>query len=51
MQAYVDSCFDTSVVVENKLREIFTEASEILGESNKTLNRLGSLSLKNADIL
>ena len=49
--AYLDSYFDSSQVVKDKLRELFTEAGEILGASDKLLNRIGSLALRNSEIL
>lgn len=51
MQAYLDSYFDSSQVVKDRLAELFTEAGEILGDSNKTLNKMRALTLDNADIL
>ena len=51
LQAYLDSYFDTSKVVEDKLASLFNEAGEILSDSNKSLNSLRSLSMKNAAIL
>ena len=49
--AYLDSHFDTSEVVINKLADIFSEAGKILGESKKSLQKLSALTLDNANIL
>jgi hypothetical protein len=49
--AYLDSYFDSSEVVQEKLTDIFTEAGEILGNSNKTLDKMRALTLNNATIL
>jgi len=38
-------------VIRDRLTELFSEAGEILGGSNKTLNKLKSLTLDNARIL
>jgi len=38
MYAFLDSYFDSSDVVREKLESLFTEASEILSDSNKSLN-------------
>ena len=51
LQAYLDSYFDTSEVVKDKLRSLFTEAGQILGDSNKALRNIRSLSVENAAIL
>jgi hypothetical protein len=51
LDAYLDSHFDSSQVVKNKLKELFTEAGEILSDSGKLINRVGSLALKNSEIL
>ena len=51
MQAYIDSCFDSSQVVRDTLTDIFYEASLILSDANKSLNQVQALTLKNADIL
>ena len=49
--AYLDSYFDSSQVVKDKLASLFTEAGEILSDSNKVLGSMRALTLKNADIL
>ena len=51
MMAYLDSYFDSSEVVRAKLESLFTEAGEILGDSNKALNKMRALTLDNAAIL
>ena len=51
MQAYLDSYFDSSQVVKDRLASLFTEASEILGDSNKSLNQVRALTVENAEIL
>ena len=51
LQAYLDSYFDSSQVVRDRLQELFSEVGEILASSNKSLNAVHSLSLKNAEIL
>ena len=49
--AYLDSYFDSSQVVKDKLASLFTEASEILSDSNKSLESMRALTLENAEIL
>lgn len=51
LAAYLDSHFDSSEVVRQKLRDLFTEAGEILANSNSALNKISSLTEKNASIL
>lgn len=51
MAAYLDSYFDSSDVIYNRLTEIFAEAGEILGGANDTLNKMQGLSTQNASIL
>ena len=51
LNAYLDSYFDSSEVVKNKLKDLFTEAGEILSDSNKSLESMRALTLENADIL
>ena len=51
MQAFLDSYFDSSEVVKERLASLFTEASEILGDSNKSLNQVRALTVENAEIL
>lgn len=51
MYSYLDSYFDSSDVVREKLESLFTEAGEILGDSSKSLNQMRALSTKNASIL
>jgi len=38
LNAYFDSYFDSSEVVRDKLESLFTEAGEILSNSNKSLS-------------
>ena len=51
LQAYLDSHFDSSQVVRDKLTSLFNEAGEILANSNKSLNTMKALTLENASIL
>ena len=51
LAAYLDSHFDSSEVVRQKLHDLFTEAGEILANSNSALNKVSSLTEKNASIL
>lgn len=51
LQAYLDSHFDSSQVVRDKLTSLFNEAGEILANSNKSLNKMKALTLENASIL
>ena len=51
LQAYLDAYFDSSEVVKKKLESLFTEAGTILADSNKSLNKVHNLTLKNAQIL
>ena len=51
ISAYIDSHFDASKVVEDKLAEIFDEAGEILSDSNSVLKSLRATTAKNANIL
>ena len=48
---FLDSYFTSSPTVEETLEGLFTEAGEILGDSNKVLGTAVSLSLENAGIL
>lgn len=50
-QEYLNSGFDSSEVVKNKLTEIFTEASMILNASQQSLQAIRDLNIKNAEIL
>lgn len=49
--AYLDSYFDSSQVIKDRLTELFKEAGEILGSANGTLNKMKGLTLENASIL
>lgn len=49
--AFLDSHFDTSQVVEDKLSEIFNEAGDILSDAGSALVSLKTVTTKNADIL
>ena len=51
IQAYLDSHFDTSEVVEQRLKSLFDEAGDILGQSQSSLNQMMALSTQNAAIL
>ena len=51
MQSYLDSYFDSSQVVQNRLADLFTEASEVLTSSSQALNKVHALTLQNAGIL
>lgn len=51
LDAYLDSHFDSSQVVLDKLTSLFTEAGQILADSNSALNRMRNVSLDNASIL
>ena len=51
LSAYLDSYFDSSEVVKQKLANLFDEASKILASSQKSLNEIASLSEENAGIL
>lgn len=51
MEEYLNSYFDSSRVVRDRLTSLFTEAGEILGDSNKTLTDMRALTLENAEIL
>ena len=51
LQAYLDSHFDSSQVVRDRLTSLFNEAGEILANSNKSLNKMKALTLENASIL
>lgn len=51
MAAYLDSYFDSSAVIYDRLTDIFYEAGQILGGANETLNKMQSLSTQNASIL
>lgn len=51
LQEYLDSYFDSSQVVRDRLTELFTEAGEILSDSNKALNKVRALTLDNVGIL
>ena len=51
LKAYLDSGFDSSQVVKDRLTELFTEAGEILGCANKSLENIYNLNLKNSSIL
>lgn len=51
LQSYLDSYFDSSIVVQDKLASLFTEAGQVLSDSNKALHNIRSLSAKNAAIL
>ena len=51
LDAYLDSYFDGSEVVIEKLTELFDELGSILGDSNKTLTQMNAISTKNASIL
>ena len=51
MNAYLDSYFDSSDVVYDRLTDIFYEAGQILGGANETLNKMQGLSTQNASIL
>ena len=49
--AYLDSYFDTSEVVKDKLTDIFTEAGEVLNSAGNALQDIKALNSKNANIL
>lgn len=51
LTAYLDSYFDSSEVVNNKLTELFTEAGQILTSGNKSLENVNNLTMNNASIL
>lgn len=48
---YLDSHFEGSEAVDKKLNAIFTEAGNILSQSNKRLNQLNNLTIENQEIL
>ena len=50
-QAYLDSGFDSSQVVKDKLTEIFNEAALILKAANESIQAVHDLNIKNAGIL
>ena len=50
-ESYLDSHFDSSEVVQNKLTELFTEAGQILADSSGSLNKMHTLTTDNAGIL
>jgi len=51
LEAYLDSYFDSSQMVKDKLASLFTEAGEILSEANKSLSNVYALNAENASIL
>lgn len=51
LDAYLDSHFDSSQVVIDKLTSLFTEAGQILAASSETLNSMHVLTTDNATIL
>ena len=51
MYAYLDSHFDDSSVVVERLASLFDEAGEILSDSNKAIKSIRAVSAKNANIL
>ena len=51
LNAYLDAHFDSSEVVQNKLTSLFTEAGQILADSQSSLNNIHSLTTANAGIL
>ena len=51
LNAYLDSHFDDSTVVINKLEQIFTDAGKILKDANSSLNYSHALTSENATIL
>jgi len=51
IRAYLDSYFDSSQVVLDKLTALFTEAGEILASAGTTINRTSSLAIENINIL
>ena len=51
IQAFLDSHFDNSQVVKDKLTSLFSEAGKILAEANTSLNQVHTLTLENAAIL
>ena len=51
LSAYLDSHFDSSQFVIDRLKSLFTEAGQILGDSGKTLDSMRALSISNAEIL
>ena len=51
MQNFFDTYFDGSEVVSEKLKKLFTEAGEILSESNAELNEIREVTSENYEIL
>lgn len=51
LSTFIDSQLDSSIVIRDKLAELFEEAGTILSNANDSLASVRNLNLKNADIL
>lgn len=51
MQNFFDTYFDGSEAVREKLKDLFTEAGQLLSEANSELNNVQTLTYNNYDIL